>query len=316
MVLFGIDVSHHQGALDFARFRQESGIEYAFIKATEGSTFVDSDFAGNLRQAQNAGMLVAAYHYQRSNASATAQIANIQRVVPDGIPVILDVEANSGDISLTRALVTGLSQVGVRVPLSYVPRWYWQQIGSPGLSGLPPLWSSRYPDNVQGGVLDEYADVPASYWTGYGGLDVAVLQFTSSGRLPGYNGPLDLNAFQGDRAQLAALLGGEVDMPLSSEDLNNVWMFPCTGTGPDGTTQTHPAIVWITAMAYRIATIEQSTAQLAGRDPVDINEAEVALNLAPMLVDALEPQLTTLSDADIARISTSVNNEMARRQAE
>lgn len=217
MVTFGLDISHHQDLrLDLAQCRRE-GIEFVFIKATEGSSFVDSAFAANLAEARAAGQLVAAYHYVRSNASAAAQVANVQRAVPRDVPVIPDVEANSGGIALTRDFINALRGAGYAVPLLYLPRWYWQQIGSPSLAGLPPLWSSRYPDTVVGTISDEWADVPATYWNGYGGLSVAVLQFTSSARIAGHQ-PLDANAFPGDRAQLAALLGGkEDDVSLSDE---------------------------------------------------------------------------------------------------
>lgn len=206
MVTFGLDLSHHQGStLDFAAFRRE-GVEFAFLKSTEGSDFVDDQFAKNLSKARAAGMLVAAYHYVRSNATAAAQVANVRRVVPLDVPVIPDVEANSGGIQLVHDFVAGLQAAGYHVPLTYLPRWYWQQIGSPSLAGLPSLWSSRYPDNVVGSLADELADVPASYWNGYGGLGVIVLQFSSSARIAGY-APLDANAFRGDRDQLATLLG-------------------------------------------------------------------------------------------------------------
>lgn len=210
MVTFGLDISHHQDAnLDLARCRRE-GVEFIFLKATEGSSFVDSAFAVNLNKARAAGLLVAAYHYVRSNATAAAQIVNIARTVPRDVPVILDVEANSGGVDLVRQMVQGLRGVGYKVPLTYLPRWYWQQIGSPSLAGLPSLWSSRYPDNVVGSIADEYAHVPQSYWNGYGGLGVTVLQFTSSARVAGRQ-PLDGNAFIGTREQLAAVLGQEDD---------------------------------------------------------------------------------------------------------
>lgn len=205
-MLFGLDISHHQDTrLDLALCRRE-GIEFVFIKATEGSSFKDREFAANLAEARAAGLLVAAYHYVRFNASAAAQLAHVRRVIPLDVPVIPDVEAGSGPLSITRELVAGLRAAGYTVPLSYIPRWYWQQIGSPSLVGLPPLWSSRYPDNVVGSIADEWADVPAHYWKGYGGLDVAVLQFTSSSRIAGHQ-PLDANAFRGTRDQLGALLG-------------------------------------------------------------------------------------------------------------
>lgn len=210
MVTFGLDISHHQAtSLDLAQCRRE-GIEFVFIKSSEGSGFIDPAFTANLNEARSAGLLVAAYHYVRSNATAAAQVANVARVVPKDVPVIPDVEANSGGVALVRDIVAGLRGAGYTVPLTYLPRWYWQQIGSPSLAGLPGLWSSRYPDNVVGSIADEYADVPSSYWTGYGGLGVTVLQFTSSARVAGHQ-PLDANAFNGTREQLAAVLGNQED---------------------------------------------------------------------------------------------------------
>lgn len=206
MVTFGLDISHHQDlALDLAAARRD-GIEFVFIKATEGAGYQDPEFGPNLTEARAAGQLVAAYHYQRGNVGASAQRNNIVATVPRDVPVILDVEANSGSVDMTRELVTLLRGNGYTVPLLYLPRWYWQDIGRPSLAGLPPLWSSRYPDNIIGTLAEEWADVPAHYWDGYGGLSVAVLQFTSSSRVAGHQ-PLDANAFRGTRQQLATLLG-------------------------------------------------------------------------------------------------------------
>lgn len=239
MPVFGLDISHHQDlGLDLARARRE-GIEFVFLKATEGSTFVDPEFKANLAEARNAGLMVAAYHYVRSSAPASAQVAHIKTVVPKGVPVIPDVEANSGSIGLTREFVARLREAGYTVPLLYLPRWYWQQIGSPPLAGLPPLWSSRYPDNVRGTIGDEWADVPAHYWNGYGGLDVAVLQFTSSAAVAGHQ-PLDANAYRGTRAQLAALLGGQEDDMTPDELLD--YQIPRVGSALGGVTSLRAVI--------------------------------------------------------------------------
>lgn len=222
MTVFGLDISHHQDlGLDLARCKRE-GISFVFLKATEGNTFLDSEFAANLAEARRAGLLVAAYHYVRASAGASLQVAWISQHVPKNVPIILDVEKNSGAIALTRDLVARLRAAGYRVPLLYLPRWYWQQIGSPSLVGLPPLWSSRYPDNVVGTLQDEWADVPAHYWDGYGGLGVAVLQFTSSAAIAGHQ-PLDANAYRGTYQQLTALLGGTTQQEDDDMELTDTW---------------------------------------------------------------------------------------------
>lgn len=215
-MIFGLDVSHHQPLLDWARARREAGIEFAILKATEGASFQDSKFVAHLNGARNAGLAVAAYHYVKSTAAAAAQVANVVRTVPRGMTVIPDVEANSGGIALAKDIVARLQAAGYHVPLIYLPRWYWQQIGSPSLVGLPALWSSRYPDTVGGSIPDEFADVPSTYWNGYGGLTVGMLQFTSSAKVAGY-GPLDANAYPGNRAQIDDLFTGGDDMSLASE---------------------------------------------------------------------------------------------------
>jgi lysozyme len=205
-ITFGLDISHHQDlALDLGQARRD-GCEFVFIKSSEGNNFIDAEFTANLAEALREGLYPAAYHYVRSNASAASQVANVARVVPKDVPVIPDVEANSGGVALCREFVERLRAAGYRVPLTYLPRWYWQQIGSPSLAGLPPLWSSRYPNNTVGTLASEWRDVPATYWAGYGGLDVAVLQFTSSARIAGHQ-PLDANAFRGSREELAQFLG-------------------------------------------------------------------------------------------------------------
>jgi hypothetical protein len=215
MMIIGLDISHHQGEQpDLARAARD-GIQFVIIKATEGSTFVDPRFGANLAEARAAGLLVAAYHYVKDGVPAQAQVANVRRAVPLDVPVIPDIENGSGPVPPIKTLVGLLQMAGYGVPLTYLPRWYWQQLGSPDLRGLPPLWSSRYPDNVVGTIADELADVPATYWNGYGGLDVAVLQFTSSARVAGY-APLDANAYRGTRDQLAALFGQEEDDPVKN----------------------------------------------------------------------------------------------------
>jgi hypothetical protein len=304
-VTFGLDISHHQNiALDLHQCRRE-GIEFVFLKATEGSTFVDSEFGANLAEARAAGLLVCAYHYLRSTASAAAQVANVARVVPQDVPVIPDVEANSGSIGLTREFVTRLREAGYRVPLLYLPRWYWQQIGSPPLAGLPPLWSSRYPDNVIGALQSKWAQVPAHYWNGYGGLDVAVLQFTSSARIAGH-APLDANAYRGTRAQLAALLGGEEDTMTPQELLD--YPIKRVGSALGGTT-TLAAV-----LAHFDSALERETARDAA-----LSAAVAALSNDPGLDKAAVAEIVdaavkahTPTAAQVAEASRPVLEDVIR----
>lgn len=72
----------------------------------------------------------------------------------------------------------------------------------------------------------------------------------------------------------------EDDMPLTSADTNAVWMQPCTGTGPDGKVQTWPAATWITVMAFRVASLSETVAEIQAAQtaptPVDIDYDRLA----------------------------------------
>jgi lysozyme len=58
----GIDVSHHQGPIDWAAVRKQ-GMAFAYVKATEGRDWVDRRHADNMREAREAGLLAGAYHF-------------------------------------------------------------------------------------------------------------------------------------------------------------------------------------------------------------------------------------------------------------
>ncbi|KPX48831.1 MULTISPECIES: glycoside hydrolase family 25 protein [Pseudomonas syringae group] len=73
----GIDLSHFQGDVDFKKV-SEAGIEYAFIKATEGATVQDAKYTTYRTDARAVGIKTGAYHYFRALSSTPeAQRDNI-----------------------------------------------------------------------------------------------------------------------------------------------------------------------------------------------------------------------------------------------
>lgn len=206
-MIYGVDVSAYQPGFDFAAARRD-GMDFAIIKATEGTGWRSSYYRDQVARARAAGLLVAAYHYVRGNDVA-GQLTNIRAMVTPGTPVILDVEDGAGSLQSIRDLNAAVQRAGYRTPLIYIPRWYWQgHMGSPSLAGLPPLWHSRYPDNVVRRVAGFNLNDPA-YWPSFGGLSTVIAQFTSSLAVANYpNGSIDGNAYRGTRSDLAALLNG------------------------------------------------------------------------------------------------------------
>lgn len=92
--LQGIDVSHHQGAIDW-RAVAGDGIEFAYLKATEGSGFTDSRFTTNAREARAAGLEVGGYHYYTLCAEPEPQadhfVATLEQATTS-LPPVVDLE--------------------------------------------------------------------------------------------------------------------------------------------------------------------------------------------------------------------------------
>ena len=95
LTLAGIDVSHHQGEVNWHAVA-EAGISFAFAKATEGATFVDPQFSRNWAPMKDAGIVRGAYHFFRPAKPAESQVANFLKAVNelgDGdLPAVLDLE--------------------------------------------------------------------------------------------------------------------------------------------------------------------------------------------------------------------------------
>jgi lysozyme len=92
--LRGIDVSHHQGAIDWRAVRAD-GIGFAYIKASEGGDFVDPSFALNWRATATAGIPHGAYHFFSLCTAPEVQANRFLGTVPrepSALPSALDLE--------------------------------------------------------------------------------------------------------------------------------------------------------------------------------------------------------------------------------
>ncbi|MFI1915922.1 glycoside hydrolase family 25 protein [Nocardia sp. NPDC020380] len=203
MTIFGIDISNNNGPdIDMAEVARE-GFAFVFAKVTEGDYFVDATWPAYREAACANGLFIAGYHYLRGDCDVAAQAELFLEHVGD-VPTMVDFEADSGDISTFWAFVEALNARGRRLDLSYIPRWYWQQIGSPDLSQVPGLIQSSYVDG-RGAATDLYPGDDSSFWNGFGGKAVDLLQFTDSALVAGHS--VDADAFRGTLDDLCCLLG-------------------------------------------------------------------------------------------------------------
>ncbi|MBS6445294.1 MAG: lysozyme [Ruminococcus sp.] len=90
----GVDVSEYQGDIDW-QILSNQDIQFAFIKATEGSSYVDPNFLDNFTNALNTNLRVGAYHFFSFESSGKTQAKNFIDTVPiveNSLPNVVDVE--------------------------------------------------------------------------------------------------------------------------------------------------------------------------------------------------------------------------------
>ncbi|MGH7484441.1 MAG: glycoside hydrolase family 25 protein, partial [bacterium] len=126
----GIDVSHYQGAIDWNQVAQ-TGMAFAFIKATEGTADVDPQFQANWSGANAAGLLRGAYHFYQPGADPHQQAVSFLSVVepgPGDLPPALDVET-SGDpneiIAGIQVWLATVEQATGTAPILYTNPSFW-----------------------------------------------------------------------------------------------------------------------------------------------------------------------------------------------
>jgi GH25 family lysozyme M1 (1,4-beta-N-acetylmuramidase) len=205
MPLFGIDISNNNGGdLDLNQVKAE-GFSFVFAKVSEGDYYRDWTWPHYRDAARAAGLQVAGYHYLRGDCDINAQAdLFLDQLGDPTCPIMIDFEANSGGMATFWAFVNAVNARGRQVNLSYIPRWYWAQIGSPDIAQVPGLIQSSYVGG-SGFASGLYAGVTDRYWAGFGGRNVDILQFSDAGLVAGRS--VDVNAFPGSEHDLAVLLG-------------------------------------------------------------------------------------------------------------
>lgn len=184
-----------------------TGMPIAMVKATQSTNYVNPDYTPAKARAAKAGAYFCAYHFLTAgNAIAQAQFAFAH--VGKTIPLMLDWETTVGSspsVKDAQAFVTEYKALGGKVVLLYLPKWYWQDLGSPSLS-----WFAGQGMFLVSSDYQAYTD-DGPGWTGYGGMSVKVWQFSSTRSVNGYL--VDLNAFKGTKAQFETLVSGTPATP-------------------------------------------------------------------------------------------------------
>ncbi len=202
----GMDVSSYQGNVAWST-AYANGARFAYVKATEGSSYTNSYFSQQYNGSYNAGMIRGAYHFARPNVSGGASQADFFAAHGGGwsgdgktLPPALDIEYNpysggtcyglsqSAMVSWIKAFSNEIHLKYNKYPMIYTTLDWWTTCtgNSSALAATNPFWIAKYsstPPTPPAGTAT---------WT--------MWQYADAGTFPG-----DQDYFNGSYTQLQAL---------------------------------------------------------------------------------------------------------------
>ena len=189
--VYGIDISHHQGKIDWEKLERENPkenpIRFVYMKACEGKDHKDTQFDTNWKMAKEHGFTRGAYHYFSPYSTGLEQAAMFIKTVKiekgDLAPVI-DVEEKPKDRALfmqeLKIFIAELEQhYGIK-PIIYSGKKYKERYLNDKYFDRFPTWIAHY-----------YVDTLEvnQRWT--------LWQCSDRGHLPGISRNVDINIFNG-----------------------------------------------------------------------------------------------------------------------
>jgi lysozyme len=200
----GIDLSRFQTSVDWPTARA-NGVNFAFIKATEGGDLVDPMFQDHWQGAGAAGVKRGAYHFFYHCRPAAEQARWFIRHVPKlrgELPPVLDLEWTPFSPTCTIRRDGAVIREEARIFLSILERHYGQR---PIIYSTVDFFEDTELWRIPGVEfwLRAVADHPGQV---YDGRAWRFWQYTSTGLIPGIAGEVDINVFGGSRADWAAWL--------------------------------------------------------------------------------------------------------------
>ena len=189
-----IDIYHGNIVHDFAALKA-NGILGVIHKATQGANYADPLYAKNRILATNAGLLWGAYSFNTGEDVATQVVQFFSHAEPDANTLMaLDFEDNPhSQMSLAQArqfLELADAQLGRKLVI-YSGNRIKDLLGNTAdpFFGSHRLWLAQY---------GPVARVQASWSKQW------LWQYSETGRLPGTDGQIDLNTYDGSPDDLAA----------------------------------------------------------------------------------------------------------------
>lgn len=207
-MLAGIDISSHQHKenyqIDLSKTFSSGKINFGFVKATEGTGYVNPNFRTDFIDFVQHDRAVGSYHYARPSSSTEdarrqARLYMSVTGVASGVKTfdpVLDIEQSDGTSTedlqkWVEAFVDEIKEKSGRDTIIYTYPSFWRnEMGNTNMFNNLPLWIASYNGDTSPG------DLPGEWnkWLFW--------QYTSEGRVDGYEKEIDLNIFNGGKDAL------------------------------------------------------------------------------------------------------------------
>jgi len=186
-----------------------AGHEFAIVKATEGTSYVNKYFTADYAGIRNAGMVRGSYHFAHpaypvgKTALAQAQfyVAHLGATnTTKTLPPALDLEVDGGLprtalITWAQNFLLDVRNLTGRTPMIYTYPWFWQvALGDAPALNRYPLWMAAYHGSTP--------DAGATLW-----------QYTAGAKVSGIKGLVDMSKLLADPTTFNALADGTVATP-------------------------------------------------------------------------------------------------------
>ena len=228
MQLNGIDIASHQAGI----VPSNTSADIVIIKATGGVGYVNDRAHGAWKDWEEladevlaSGKLLGLYHYanERGCSSTAAREAefflNETKAYHEKFVPVLDWEADAlmNPPSWAHEWLEKVQAKTKSKPMFYGGA---SNVNNNDYSSIVayPLWMASYLNRYIGAG---FVTNPVNTWGTGNWPSMTMYQYTSTGRISGYDGPLDLSCFYGTRDDWKALTGREKPKQPSSKPINN-----------------------------------------------------------------------------------------------
>lgn len=211
--LNGVDIASYQSGINPARL---STTDFVIVKFTQGTSYLNPYADRQYSEAKAAGKLLGAYHYG-AGRSATAEAQYFVNCLGSRVGeciLALDWEGKQNsafgtgkDVTWCKTFLDEVFRLtGVR-PLIYMSKSVCRRYNWSPVAQNYPLWCAQYGSNAK-------TDYQSSPWTdnnGFGAWDKGTIrQYSSHGRITGYNDEIDIDLAYMSAEQWRAMAGGKV----------------------------------------------------------------------------------------------------------